>query len=161
MPGISSYILSIAGIVLISIIIDFAMPNKSMSKYIKSILGFFIIAVIISPIPRLISQKNITSFFDVGGYEIQEDYIYSLNKSKIDIAVSEIKSTLNAEGYRQIEIDVSFSQMATVKNVRVDLSRLIILDKAEHKNVNDIKVHISKLIVEKLGIEKEMIVYEN
>jgi len=161
MSGISSYILSIAGIVLISIIIDFAMPNKSMSKYIKSIMGFFIIAVIISPIPSLISQKNITSFFDVGGYEIQEDYIYSLNKSKVDIAVSETKTLLNAEGYKQIEIDVSFSQMATVKNVCVDLSRLVILDKAEHKNINDIKERISKLLIEKLGIEKEMIVYEN
>ena len=39
MNNISSYILTIAGIVLISVVVELVMPDGQMNKYIKSVLS--------------------------------------------------------------------------------------------------------------------------
>ena len=164
MSGISSYILSIAGVVLISIIVDFAMPDGSMNKYIKSIMGFFIIAVIISPLPSLLKTNDFSSFFDTAGYELQEDYLYKLNESKVDVLTNEIKTMLNGEGYQNVELEIKqnnkISAELDLKFVIVDLSHIVILDKAEHKNISDIKSRIDELLIEKKKKKKEQIIYE-
>ena len=161
--GVSSYILSIAGVVLLTSIVDFALPDGSMNKYIKSIMGFFIIAVIIAPLPNLLSSNN-TSFFETSGYEIQEDYLYKLNKTKIDVLQNEIEMSVSGEGYQNvkvmIELENNLSENMDIKSVSVDLTHLRITEKAGHKDISKIKEQIDEIITKKLNIKKEIVFYE-
>lgn len=59
MSDISIWILSIAGVIVLSVVVDLVMPNGSTSKFIKNIFAFVIVIVIISPIVSFLSNKNL------------------------------------------------------------------------------------------------------
>mgnify|MGYP005805768403 FL=1 len=54
---LSAWILSIAGVVLLSVLVELILPSGSMSKYIKGIFVFIIMFVILSPVPTLLNQN--------------------------------------------------------------------------------------------------------
>ena len=84
MFGFSNYILSIAGIILISIVVELVISEGALSKHIKSIFSFFTLAVIIAPLPTLLAKDNLSSVFEFSEYELQEGYIYTLNNSRLE-----------------------------------------------------------------------------
>ena len=65
MSSVSAWILSIAGIICISVLLELIMPEGQMNKYIKNIFSFVIVLVIILPLPKLInSDFDSSSMYD-------------------------------------------------------------------------------------------------
>ena len=81
---LSSWIISIAGIICISVIIELILPEGNMNKYIKGILSFIIVLVIIMPLPKLLkTEVNFDKIFDYNkNISVDEDYLYQLNLYK-------------------------------------------------------------------------------
>ena len=50
LSDISSWIMSIAGIICLSVIVELVLPDGQLNRYIKGIFSFIILLVIISPI---------------------------------------------------------------------------------------------------------------
>ena len=61
---LSAWVMSIAGIICISVLVELVIPNGQMNKYIKGIFSFIVLLVIISPIPMLLGKEF---DFDKGG----------------------------------------------------------------------------------------------
>lgn len=163
---ISKWILSIAGIICASVIIEFVLPEGQMNKYIKSVLSFIIVFVILMPIPKLLGKEF--EYSNIFNYEnniqIDEDYLYQLNLDKINALKQDIENEILDHGYKNVKVYISadiFASQMQYKTINVDLSNLVITENAEHNDITKIKIDITSIIQSYLKIDGEKIYYEN
>ena len=123
---ISSWVMSIAGIICLSVLIELLMPDGQMNRYIKNIFSFIVILVIILPIPKLmksnIDYDNI--FYNQGSVEIDENYLYQLNLDRINKLKGDIESEILRNGYKNVSVYLNssiFDNSMQIKSVSVDL----------------------------------------
>ena len=158
--SVSSWVLSIAGICILSVLVDLFLPQGTMSTHIKSVFNFIIIFVIVSPIPNLLKQNfDLSSFSFNSEIVLQEDYIYKLNQDKLIMLEEKIESSLTKEGLMNIDISVSadiFTTNMVIKYVFVDLSDLVIEKKDEHINIENKVIEVISLFID---IKKEKIIF--
>ena len=164
MESVSSYVLTIAGVILLSVVVELVMSEGTISKYIKSIFSFFIIGVIIAPLPSLISSDSVSSVFEYSEYELQEGYICTLNESRLKTIAAEEEKLLNEEGYSNIDIIFNVEDLAeadlVISSATINLSKLIILEAAEHKDKSEVKAYLLQRYLDKFNLEEEKIIYE-
>lgn len=162
---ISTWILSIAGIICISVIVELILPEGQMNKYIKGIFSFIVILVIIMPIPKLIGSNF--DFSNILNYEnsvnVDEDYIYQLNLNKLNLLKEDIESEINKHGYENVSVYINcniFENKMNFKSITVDLNSLVISENAEHKDITKIKKDITNIILSFIQIDEEEILYD-
>ena len=122
MASFSSWILSIAGIVLTGVLIDLILPNGQTNKYIKSIFSIFVIFVTISPLINLINKDIDLNTLVNSQIQIDQNYIEHINNSRV-LALN--KSITNeAEKYGLNGIDIEFiidEKTTTLKIEKVNI----------------------------------------
>ena len=159
MTTLSSWVVSIAGICILSVLIDLFLPSGNMSSHIKNIFNFVIILVIIAPLPNIIKnyKNDYTSFITTSDIELQNDFIYQVNRDKLTALKNEIDAKLISKGYQNIEISIYadiFTSNMVIENIYVDLSNLVIENNGQHI---DIKKEVEIVILSVLDIDKEAI----
>lgn len=159
MSMLSSWVLSIAGICVLSVLIDLFLPSGQMSSHIKSIFNFIVVFVIIAPLPKVIKNYNIdySSFISTSDIELQQDFIYQVNYDKLEALKNEIQSKLTEKGLNNIEISISadiFIENMVLESVYVDISNLVIENPNQHI---DIKKEVENVILSVLDIDREAI----
>ncbi len=161
---ISTWIMSIAGIICLSVIVELMLPDGQMNRYIKGIFSFVIILVIIMPIPNLIGKEiNFSNIFDYDNVAVDEDYIYQLNLDKINIVRDEIENDIQLHGYENVKIYIDcdiFDNAMKFESITVDITNLVISENAEHKNIAKIKDDITDIIQSHLQIDRGSILYD-
>ncbi len=162
--SVSSWILSIAGIVIISVIVELILPEGSINKYIRSIFSFLVVLVIIAPLPALVGKKfDYSQIISQEEFTLQEDYLFQLNVYKTEALQVDLVNVINEAGYENVEVSVSCNNYATsfvVDAIYVELSNLVIMDKAEHTNIIDIEKEILKLIISYANVEERKVHFE-
>lgn len=150
MSSISTWVLSIAGIICISVLLELVMPEGQMNKYIKNIFSFVIILVIILPLPKLMNKNiDLSSMFQYQEIQLQEDFLEEINGSKLSSLQKTIEKDLSDLGYTGIKISISadiFDEKIDYKRVYVNLKNLVITEDAEHKDILEIKEEMEKEI---------------
>ena len=149
MSEVSTWILSVAGIICVSVLIEFIMPEGQMNKYIKSIFSFVIILVIILPLPKLFKKQNSISVFDYDGITLQSDYLYELNLTKLSSITKTIEKDIKELGYNDVSLSISadiFDEKIDYRGIYVNLNNLVISNDFEHKNIIEIKEDITQVI---------------
>lgn len=159
MNSISSWVLSIAGICLLSVIIDIAMPDGKTNNIIKQVFSYVIILVVILPLPKIVNKNINLDVFEEIEFEIQENFIYNLNQSKLDMWQNNIDNTLNNKGIYGAVVSISaniFEEEMKIKAVYVDLYNTVISE--ENKNIN-IKTEVKSVVLSILNIKEENIIF--
>lgn len=158
--SISGWVLSIAGVCMLSVLIDLFLPEGKTNTHIKTIVNFVIIFVIIAPLPGLIkSDFDTSALFTDNSISIQEDYIFQLNRDKLTMLEEMMEKKLSDDGYQNIDISISadiFTQNMQIETIFVDLSNLVIQGNGQHI---DIKNEVIDVITSFIKIEKENIVF--
>lgn len=161
---LSNWILSIAGIICVSVIVELILPDGQMNRYIKGIFSFIIILVVIMPIPKLLYRDlDFSNIFDNSGYEIDSDYLYQVNLDKMNSVKNEIEKQIEKRGYLNVVVSINcdiFDNSMQYKSIFVDLSDLVISGQAEHNNISKIKKDISSIIMAIIDIDEEAILYD-
>ena len=161
---LSNWILSIAGIICVSVIVELILPDGQMNRYIKGIFSFIIILVVIMPIPKLLNRDfDFSNIFDNSGYEIDSDYLYQVNLDKMNSVKNEIEKQIEKRGYLNVVVSINcdiFDNSMQYKSIFVDLSDLVISGQAEHNNISKIKKDISSIIMAIIDINEEAILYD-
>ncbi len=161
---LSNWILSIAGIICVSVIVELILPDGQMNRYIKGIFSFIIILVVIMPIPKLLNRDfDFSNIFDNSGYEINSDYLYQVNLDKMNSVKNEIENQIEKRGYLNVVVSINcdiFDNSMQYKSIFVDLSDLVISGQAEHNNISKIKKDISSIIMAIIDIDEEAILYD-
>ncbi len=162
--SVSSWILSIAGVISLSVIVELMLPEGQINKYIRSIFSFIIVLVIISPLPSLIGKNfNFNDLSISQEYELQEDYIYQLNVYKTEAIQNEISSDIENSGYKNVIVSVSSENFSTnfkIKSVYVELSNLVISENAKHKNIIDIENEILNIVLSHAKVDRAEVYFE-
>lgn len=148
--SVSSWILSIAGIVIVSVLVELVMPEGQMNKYIKSVFSFIIVLVIILPLPKILNKEiNLSSQIAYEEIKIQDNYIYNVNLSKISTLTKDINNDLIKQGYNNINLSISANlndEKMEYRAIYVNLRNLVISDENKHKNIIEIKEEIKEII---------------
>ena len=166
LSDISSWIMSIAGIICISVIVELILPEGQMNRYIKAIFSFIVILIIILPIPKLLNSN--IDFSNIFGYDnnlnVDEDYLYQLNLDKVNSYKEDIEKEIESHGYKNVSIYINcdiFENKMEFKSITVDLTSLVITENAEHKDITKIKKDITSIILSFIDLDEEEILYDS
>ena len=132
----NGYILSILGIIVAGIIIDIIIPSGTINKYIKSIYSIFVVAVLLMPLMKFLNSNQgfQLSYVD---YELQENLINYIFKSRVDSLETNIEEYLSGEGFAQIDIKLEYSienNEIIYNSCHVNLQNLSITEDKQHIN---------------------------
>lgn len=161
MSVVSSWVLSIAGIIMLSVLVDVILPDGKVTKFIKSIFSYLIIIVILSPIFSFLSNKtfSVNDIFQTSAVELQDGFIAKVNRQFLDNIEIAIEKDCEDVGYKFVEIGIEadiFQSDINIKQISVDLSKMVIDKKVEHTNI---KTSIKNIILNHIKIDKELIVF--
>ena len=159
MNTISAWLLSIAGMIILSVLTEFVLPDGQINKYVKMVFSFIILLVIIMPIPKLLKKE-----FDITKYvnediNLQDNYLEQINLNKITTISTEISEKIAGFGLKNVEIAINsniFSEKLEIYGISVDLRNLKYDEKIENKNIKSAKEIILKIInqyTELTGVE--------
>lgn len=160
MSAISSWVISIAGICLLSVLMDLIMPDGKMGSCIKSVFSYAIALVVILPLPNVFKNEfSIDDIFSETDFEIQDSYIYNVNQARLDKWTECINDDLTNQGIYGVVVSISaniFEVNMVVDAVYVDLYNVVISD--ENKNIN-IKTEVVGVVLKYLEISKDKVVF--
>lgn len=148
MSAVSSWVLTIVGVIIITVIVEITMPDGNINKYIKGILVIFTVFVMVSPITNL----NIFGSIKNSDYDIKLDdsYLGDVNSQIANEYKIIIESKLKTNGYENVTIDIDLKddEKLEIDAVFVYLCDLVLKSNDESINIyNNIKSIIKSVVV--------------
>ena len=139
-----TWIISVVGVILLSVLTDVLLPEGQMNKYVKGIFSILLVFVIIAPIADFLNKD--VKIEDILNFEFKEEE-YVAESDSITILENEIKAELKILG---IECDkvVIFSKennIDTLTDVRVFLRQ---------EADEDIRKTVTNVVIGKLGADR-------
>lgn len=151
----NGYILSVAGVVFVSVIIDMIIPNGKMEKYVKAMISLVVVFVMLCPLPSLIQKIKSGSVSKEN--LVDADFVSKVNSAKNLSTENALKSALQKSGVEGCEIEV-ITDLSTASNqilfVYVDISSAVLNGGISNINTNDL---ICEVIMKETGLSKEAI----
>ena len=160
MGTISTWVLSVAGISVLSVLVDLILPLGQTKKYIKGVFALIVVVVVITPIFDLFkSNFKATDIFEENAVVIQEDFVYQINQDRLNKIEDMIISSLKEEGVADVNLILNaniFAEDLVVGAVFVDLQNACISENLQHKDIKEI---IIKNVQKYLDINRQDIIF--
>ena len=160
MESISAWILSIAGICMLSVIIDLVIPDGKTNTIIKNVFSYAIVLVVILPLPKLFKNNtDLNDLFSPVDFPMQDNYIYNVNQAKLDKWTQEINDDLVNGGIYGAVVSISaniFERNMEINAVYVDLYNVVISN--ENKNIN-IKTEVVRVVLNYINIKEDKVIF--
>lgn len=136
MSTISSWLISIIGVVFLSVLIDIVLPDSHISKYVKSVFAFIILLVVITPLKDLKNNElSLGEYFENSKIEIDEDFIFNINKMKVEQLRLTLINLLQENGYRNLDVQIvsnNYEMKFEISKVNIFLENLVIDEEIKH-----------------------------
>lgn len=160
MESISAWILSIAGICMLSVIIDLVIPDGKTNTIIKNVFSYAIVLVVILPLPKLFKNNtDLNDLFSPVDFPMQDNYIYNVNQAKLDKWTQDINDDLVSDGIYGAVVSISaniFERNMEINAVYVDLYNVVISN--ENKNIN-IKTEVVRVVLNYINIKEDKVIF--
>lgn len=160
MATFSSYILSIAGVIMLSVLVHLILPDGTMSKYIQNIFALIVVFVIISPVATLIKTDfNINKVIEAGGVQIDVNFIVTVNEQTKTQLKFVLENELEKSGFKNVLVTISgnvFKSPFQIEKVQIDLANLVM--NAEVKHINKYS-KIKEIVLKCVKVKEENIVF--
>ena len=157
MSFLSTYVLSVAGVVLLSVLIELVLPEGQMNKYTKSILSLVVIFVIASPLPKLF--KNGINFSSLGEVTLDENVLNVIQNQSFSQIKKNLEIGLEEQGFKNVELTIfgeSEGKSLKISSIFVDLSNLVLLKKDEHIITNEA---VEDFLLKQTGLKRGQVVF--
>lgn len=153
---LSSWVISIIGIIFVGLLSDIIMPNGKMQNVVKTTVSIFIILTILKPINNI--DINNLNFFNFNSNTITADtsIIEKYDNLKIEKLKTDIEKLLNENGFYDVNISFELSENNKISTIYVDLSSLVLIDKT--MNINKY-TNIVAIIKQFVNVDREHIVF--
>ena len=150
MSGVSQWLLSITGVILLSVLAEFVLPEGQINKYTKVIFSFVVLLVVIMPLPKLFGKDiDISHFFSSGESVLQENYLEQTNLNKLSAINKDLNASLESFGFENVEESINaniFASQLEIYWIEVDLTNAKYKDKT--KDMAWLKMQINEIIDE-------------
>lgn len=159
MSEFSVYILSVAGVVILTVLVEIVLPSGKMNKYVKGILAVFMVFVIVNPIINFV-KKGINFDFQIST-QIDENVLNVVKNQQIKALKNDLENKLKQNGFG--DVDLSFDAkiedgVLKIETIFVDLTNYVLLNDEQHifnsKAVKDFLLTQTGLKIE------QVVVYE-
>ncbi len=152
MSGISSWLLSIAGVIILSVLAEFVLPEGQINKYVKVIFSFIVLLVIILPLPNVFGKDfDISHFFSESESGLQTDYLEQVNLDKLNAITVDLSDKIQENGLFKVKISINadiFEENLKIYGIYVDLRDLEYGQNFPSKDISKAKYKIRELIDE-------------
>lgn len=159
MNNFSSWILSIVGIIIVSLLVEVLLPKGNTSKLIKAVIAICSMFIIIKPLNNFNIQNINFSEVISSNIVINDNFIEERNKEKTTELEKNIEENLSLSGYNNIKISILYEYIEKKYNINticVDLRDLVLSD----RNLNINKYTNIVAIIKKItAIKEESIVF--
>jgi stage III sporulation protein AF len=160
MEAFSSYVLSVTGIILLSVLVHMLMPEGSMSKYIQNIFALIVVFVIVSPIGNLVSSSfQISDIIQTSQVALDEEFIVVVNEQTIRQLNYVIQKDLEEFGFNNVFVAISANLLHSplnIEKVEINLQNLVMNDNVKHINKYS---KIKQIVLNHIDIEEGNIVF--
>ena len=154
------YVSSVLGAVILGVIVDVVMPSGEMHKYIKGMYSIFIVFVLLTPITKLFNVDfDLYNLFSSEKVSVDDNYVEYVTSMRAQSLTQYIETKLQEEGITGAVVSVEYEQSGLdfeIKNITINISKLVIESKDKHINKYDI---IRECIKKYVDIEEERIIF--
>lgn len=158
--SVSSWVLSVAGICLLSVMLENILPDGKTQSQLKKVIKYMVVVTVILPLPKLFnSEISLDSFLNNSEIIIQDEYIYNINQSKLESWQESIILDLEEKGILGVTVSISaniFEKNMIIDAVYVDLYNMVISD--DLKNIN-IKTEVVNVIMDYVDVKEGDVVF--
>lgn len=155
----TSYVLSILGIVVAGVFIDIIIPSGAISKYIKGIYAIFVVAVLISPVVKFLN-KNHNFTIKYQEYNLNENLLNYIHTSRANEMEKTIENCLYNTGFSNVKINLKIStenNELKYYSCVVNIKNLVISSDKQHINKYE---HIKEVVKDYTGLSLEEIIID-
>lgn len=157
MSAVSIWLLSIVGVILITVMVEIIIPEGQMNKYVKGVLSIITVFVIVLPLPHLsVDKLDFGKFFN-SSVDVDNSFIENLNRQKVIEYENIIETTLTQNGFGGTSVEVVgelTEPNMKISGINVNLSLLVLSDPQLNINRNEKIEHIIMAVV---NVKKEVI----
>ncbi|MBQ9715331.1 MAG: stage III sporulation protein AF [Clostridia bacterium] len=157
----SSWVVSIVGIVLLGLVADVVLPQGQTNKYIKSIFSIVTIFVVVSPLPKLFDNFANTDEIVYSQESVFVDYSFvdSIKGLKAQEKESFLLDLFELNDIYDAKVQIyakSDSDIFVVDFVSINIKNAVIQNK--DKNIN-IKEKLKQIVVDYLGVSDDKVIF--
>ena len=151
----TTWILSIIGIVLLGVMLEIIIPDGKINGFIKSIFSILFMFVVISPIIKFVNKSDI---IELPVIELEGNENDIVEQKLVELKL-QIENHLIDNGVEGVNVEVEgylTNKDIIISKINVEVNNSVILDDDGH--INKYKL-ITKLIKEKVEVDEKNIVY--
>ena len=112
------WVVTVAGIAIISVLCDVILPEGQTRKYVKTVFGIVVSLVIVQPLIGLIDQDGLFSFNNGSLGDVQEQYLESVESRQNNYATHSLKLLLE---YKELSVSkITVSDLERRVTVQLD-----------------------------------------
>ena len=154
----SSWLLSITGVVLIGVLVELLLTDSPMSKFVRSIYAFFILFVIVQPLPGFLRSASEMVGGDVG-LPVNTELLAKINAQSTTAMERRVVSELERAGWTNVLVVIetdNTAQSFRVERVFVNAIGAVI---TKPNNNIDMRREIIDIVRTVAGVNESRIVY--
>ena len=146
----STWLLSIAGIVIIGALVEVLLSESSIQKFVRSIYAFFVLFVIAQPLPGFF-RDTVAAVETGGGIEINNELTQKINSQTAAAFEKNAQLALESAGYSGIIVTIDTDKQASFKIKAIYINAL-------GSDIN-IKQDVIKIVRAVCNVGEEVIYY--
>ena len=145
--NLSAWVLSIVGIVVLTLMVDIIIPEGKTGKYIKGVFAMLTVFVIAMPLPKIFNsefdleeflQQNTSASAD---YDVLEN-IYYMRLERLE---QKIITSAESEGIKNMEVKINAlnnNSFVEIQSIEINLKNVVIEEKNPNINIVDIVIDL-------------------
>ena len=158
--SISSYILSVVGVVFLGVMVDVILPEGQMNKFVKGAFSLIALFVVLSPGVALLNNGfSINQVFeDSTTIEADSDFVEATQKQMKAELENGLYSRLVSAGFSDIKVEILCEMSNSgleIKKVILDISKMVINTNLPHINKY---TEIKNVVTDYLNVEESDVV---
>ena len=145
--NLSAWVLSIVGIVVLTLMVDIIIPEGKTGQYIKGVFAMLTVFVIAMPLPKIFNsefdleeflQQNTSASAD---YDVLEN-IYYMRLERLE---QKIITSAESEGIKNMEVKINAlnnNSFVEIQSIEINLKNVVIEEKNPNINIVDIVIDL-------------------
>ena len=145
--NLSAWVLSIVGIVVLTLMVDIIIPEGKTGKYIKGVFAMLTVFVIAMPLPKIFnSEFDLEEFLHQNtsasaDYDVLEN-IYYMRLERLE---QKIITSAESEGIKNMEVKINAlnnNSFVEIQSIEINLKNVVIEEKNPNINIVDIVIDL-------------------
>lgn len=158
--GLSGWVMSIVGMVVLSVVGDIILPSGKISKTIKGVFAFITVLVIASPLPKFFNGdfEIFSSLVGNGEYSLDGNISQTIYDMRVKQAYSQVGTALETLGVFNTEITIVSENNDTfplIEKIIINLDNAVINETEDNIITSE---RIRQVVAESASVDKEKVV---